>query len=581
MEHQVIDEIIRRKGLFVDFGFEGPTDVGFDGAGNFIDFRKARSQATWQPLIGVEVEQFNGIEIGIPYVDKDGNKKYNEYPIEIAKAGMWMMDHLLNRELSEYVLAGAPYLRIPLHRTANIVQGDALKVDWDSVVSFRKLSYILGNPPFLGVKNPEYSNSMKKSVQALVQDIKTGSLDYVCGWWLKAARIMKEHPSIKTAFVSSNSITQGIQPTIWMKYVMSLNNVIVFAHQSFDWNNRGAKVTVVIIGMEQREEAPEDRYIYLYRKENKNEAVGELVANINQYLRDDKSVFIETVSTPIDSRSVMKQGMKTLDNHNYLLSDVEVKELNTVSKNMRQHVVDFVSARDLVTNNNRPIIYVGDNDPEVINYPLVREKIKATQIYREGGARTTRAYASTPTKMSKDNGILSNIYAMPQTTSGNRNYLTVVLYQYPMIPSQGLRWFKRDDWVFSLLSTRLHMLWNKAIAGRLRKDMQYTNTLIYNTFVFPKATELEKKTAIKLAMQMLSIRNSHIEHGEIIRDLYGEKMPNDLKESLQKLDVFVEGLYLKEMGWQRFDSDKQRTDMLFSLYQKYIYPKAKKHMNAL
>lgn len=291
LEHDVISEILNLTGQNIELGF-GMNDLiefGFNKNGTItVD----KLQKTWQPLIGVDVNQFSGLEIGIPY--KENNQiKYNHYPIDIARAGMWMMDHLMNIEFSKNIASGIPYIRIPLHQSANIRQVDALKVDWDKMVDVGKLNYVLGNPPFIGAKTKK-GKVKRNKLSKLFPNIKNvDNMDYVFGWYLKCIDIIKnKNPNLRVGFVSVNSLVQGAQ-AITLGTVMKENNIeIDFANQSFKWDNNGAEVFVVIIGFNKINSLYSHTFKHLTLINNSEDTQ---VSDINEYLLPGKWINIAEI----------------------------------------------------------------------------------------------------------------------------------------------------------------------------------------------------------------------------------------------------------------------------------------------
>ncbi|GAA0355869.1 N-6 DNA methylase [Alkalibacterium iburiense] len=501
--------------------------------------------------IKVEVSQFYGIEI-------------QPYAASIARLGLWLMEHLMNLEASSKF--GENIVRLPLHEGARITVGDALKLKWEDIVPASQLDYILGNPPFLG------SAIMSKEQKDLLVSIANGNskikkLDFVAGWHIKSAFIMKKNPYIRTALVSTNSITQGEQAIILWHFLFEHGITINFAHRTFSWDNKGANVYVVIVGFGILES--DKKYLFEY-EHVRGDYHKRKVSSINEYLLGTNPVFIQQERKPISNNRPIERGSQPTDGGNLILSIEERNELlKEYGSMIEEYIRPFIGARELLYNIPRWILYLKDITPnELRKMPKIMDRIEKVRDMRlNSKSEATRKWAERPTDLQQDKAPSSDVLGIPKVSSENREYVPMSLLKHPAIPSDLLFQMREANlFVFGILQTKMHTAWLKTVGGRLKSDVRYSNTLVYNTFVFPEVTDSERVKIEGLAQSILNIREKYFEKDNTLADLYDPLvMPYDLRKAHNELDKAVEIAY----NGKPFDSDEQRAEFLIKLYQKH------------
>lgn len=339
-------------------------------------------------FVWIDVDQFYGIEI-------------DEFASQIAQVALWLIDHQMNMLVSNEF--GEYFVRLPLKKKANIVYGNSLQINWNDVVPSKNLSYILGNPPFVG--SSIMSDEQKEDIKPIIEKIKnSGSLDYVTAWYIKAADYI-QLTKIKVGFVSTNSIVQGDQAIVLWKHLFYTKRITIhFAHQTFKWTNeaRGkAAVYCIIVGFSNFPDLPKSLYSY---PDISGDPTMSTVKNINQYLLDAPTVFIEKRSKPISNISPMLYGTKPTDGGNFLFSEEEMKDFINLEPLSAAYFKKWIGARELTTGQHRYVLYLKDCPPnELRKMPYVMERIEAVKKMRlESKKEATRKWAEFPTLFAED-----------------------------------------------------------------------------------------------------------------------------------------------------------------------------------
>ncbi|MED1565332.1 class I SAM-dependent DNA methyltransferase [Bacillus paramycoides] len=499
--------------------------------------------------VWIDVDQFYGIEI-------------DEFASQIASVALWLIDHQMNMAVSNEF--GEYFVRLPLKKKPNIVHGNSLKIDWNEVVSNETLSFILGNPPFVG--SSIMSDEQKEDMKPIIQVIKnSGSLDYVTAWYIKAADYI-QYTKIKVGLVSTNSIVQGDQAIILWKHLFYQNRITIhFAHQTFKWTNeaRGkAAVYCVIVGFSNSPDLPKTLYSY---PDINGDPTASTVTNINQYLLDAPTVFISKRSTPISNVEHMLYGSKPADGGNFIFTKEEMKQFIKLEPTSEEYFRPWVGARELVNNILRYCLYLADCPPSQLRkMPYVKEKIEAVRKMRlESKKESTRKWAEAPTRFTEDRVTNGNILIVPRVTSENRKYIPIGFFEPPTVCSDAA--FQVVDaslYLFGILNSSMHMAWTRTVAGRLKSDYRYSNTIVYNNFIFPESDDKVKKSIEKQSEKILSIREGYFSKNSTLADLYDPfSMPLDLLKAHQQLDKLVDKSYGKN-----FKTDEERVAFLYELY---------------
>ncbi len=494
----------------------------------------------------VNVNQFYGIEI-------------EEFPAQIAQVAMWLMDHQMNIEVGNYF--GEAFARIPLTASATIVCGNALRIDWESVVPKEKLSYIMGNPPFVGYSNQ--TKEQKRDIETLFAGNKrAGKLDFVAGWYKKAADYAL-NTKIQCAFVSTNSITQGEQvSTLWQDLIES-GLVINFAHRTFKWNNeaRGvAAVHCVIVGFSMMTGSSEK---ILYSEDS----IPQVVKHINSYLTAAQDVFIPVCSNPLCNVPEMTNGNRPTDDGNLIIEDSELSAFLKDEPNAEKFIRQLRGAKEFINNQKRWCLWLkGASPAELKSMPFLMKRVDAVKTFRLNSSKEgTRKSASTPTLFQEIRQNDSGYIALPETSSERRDYIPMAFLGADVICTNSIQIIPDATlYHFGILTSTMHMAWTRAVCGRLEMRYRYSNKIVYNNFPWPDATESQQEKITELAQAVLDARALYPDSS--LADLYDPlTMPPELVAAHHKLDAAVEKAY-----GRKFTDDAERVAFLFERYNKLI-----------
>ena len=500
----------------------------------------------------VDVNQFYGIELG-------------RFSSKIAEISIWMMDHLMNMELTR--LFGKKSYRIPLKERPNIICGDALEINWNDILPADKCNYILGNPPFAG-----YSQNNKEQRFQIIQitnkytDIKTSNLDYVTGWFIKAGEYCTD--TTKIGLVSTNSICQGEQVyPLWTILLDRLGLNIQFAYKSFTWTSETkgtATVSVIIIGLSKENNTV--RYLY-------NNSTVKETPYITPYLNSAKKKrpIIQPSSKILNGFTPMKVGVRASDDFNYIFTEQEKDEFLKLEPNAEKYMKKYVGADDFINDNIRYILALKDIKPsELRKMPHVMERVKKVKEYRLNCKRAgTKRLAKTPLLYESDISYDKPFLILPVVSTEKRDYMPIgFINPSIIIPGSASKIIPDVSLLlFALLTSRMHNLWLSIAGGRLGTGFRYSNKLVYNTFPVPKN---DLKSLESLAQNILDIRDKYKDSS--LADLYDpDTMPADLLKAHQQLDKKVESLYRKEP----FADDDDRLEFLLEEYSKMIGEQSK------
>lgn len=503
-------------------------------------------------IVWCDVDQFHGIEV-------------EEFPAQIAQVAMWLIDHQMNMMISEHF--GQYFVRLPLKKSANIVHANSLQISWEDVISKEKLTYILGNPPFIGSKL--LNSNQRKEMETIFSNVKNGKvLDYVTAWYLKASKYI-QGTNIKVAFVSTNSIVQGEQVGIlWKELFTNYGIKIHFAHQTFNWSNEAksnAAVHVVIVGFASFDTT--NKKIFEY--ENiKSDAHEKSVKNINPYLVEGDDLVIESRNNPLCKIPKMNFGNMPLDGGNLIIEDEELEEFLKNEPNAKNYILSLISAREFLNGKFRWCLWLEDISPkELRTMPTVMERVEKVRIFRESSpAVSTQKHALTPT-LFRDRNRPNTFIVIPRVSSERRLYIPMGFFDRNYIVSDTCLSIPNGDlFLFGQLTSVMHMAWVKYTCGRLKSDYRYSKDLVYNNYPFPKnVSEKQKKAVEEKAQNVLNIRSQFSDCS--LADLYDPlSMPPNLKKAHQELDKAVDNCY----GSKLFKNDKERIEFLFGLYEEYL-----------
>lgn len=502
-------------------------------------------------IIWLDVDMMCGIE-------------YEEFPARIAEVAMWLIDHQMNMLISNEF--GQYFARLPLKKSAKIVHGDALEVNWEEVVSKNDLSYIIGNPPFIGSKI--MSQFQRDQIVKEFENIQgSGVLDYVTGWYLKAAKYI-QNTKIKAAFVSTNSIVQGEQTSIlWGQMINKYGIKIHFAHRTFKWSNEAkgnAAVYCVIIGFANFDTSTKRIFDY---EDIKGEAHEIKAKNINPYLIDAKDILIEKKSNPICNVPKMSFGNMPLDGGHLLLSDEEKNEFLINEPNSQKFIYPLISAQEFLNGKKRWCLWLIDAEPnELKQLPEVLKRIKLVRNFRLNSiAPSTQKFAETPS-LFRDRNRPETFIVVPRVSSENRKLIPMGFFDKNSIVSDTCMSIPNGTiYHFGVLMSAMHMSWVKTTCGRLESRYRYSKDIVYNNYPWPEnPTEKQMKLIEEKAQTVLDVRASF--PNSSLADLYNPlTMPAELVKAHNELNKSVDAAYSKQI----FSTEAKRMEFLFELYEKY------------
>jgi len=503
----------------------------------------------------VDVDQFYGIEM-------------EEFPARIAEVALWLVDHQMNMKLSEEF--GQYYVRIPLQKSANITNDNALRIDWKKVIEPKNLDYILGNPPFRGKK--EQSDEQKGEMRNIFTGVKgSGVLDYVSAWYLKASEYIQNTP-IRVAFVSTNSITQGEQVGIlWQELLTRYRIKIHFAHRTFAWSSEAkgkAAVFCVIIGFANFNIKEKLLYNYDTPKSDAHEIK---VRNINPYLVDTDDVVILKRGKPICNIRAINYGSIAIDEGNLILEDDEKDNLLAKEPLAKKYIRPYTGSREFLNRETRWCLWLEGISPSNLrSLPFVLKRVEANKVFRLKSEReTTVELAKFPALFGENRQPASDYLLIPKVSSMKREYIPIGYCKKNMIANgSSLIMPDADFFCFGVIGSTMHNSWMRYVAGRMKSDYQYSSQIVYNNFPWPlKPTKPQVKDIEAKSQAVLSAREEFPDSS--LADLYDPlTMPPALLKAHQALDKAVDKAYRPTP----FTSERQRIAYLFELYRKYTNP---------
>ncbi len=489
-------------------------------------------------IILLDVDMMYGIE-------------YEEFPARIAEVAMWLIDHQMNMLISNEF--GQYFVRLPLKKSAKIVHENSLKIEWNSVLSKDLLSYIIGNPPFIGER---YQTSEQRNDLEIVFEQKI-KLDYVAGWYLKSAKFI-QNTKIKVGFVSTNSIVQGEQTNLLWKLLQNKYEIkIHFAHRTFKWNNEAkgnAAVYCVIIGFASYDCL--NKIIFDYDN-LKGEAHGIKVKNVNAYLIDAKDIFIEKKSSPICNVPNLRNGSRANDRGLLLFTSIEKEAFVKKEPLSQMYFMKVVGANEFINNIDRYCLWLEDINPsDLKNMSSVLELISEIKRFR----------TDTPHLFESIRKPKNKFLFIPQMSSSNREFIPIGFLDNNIIPLDPHFFLDNATlFHFGILTSKMHNIWLRAVCGRLKNDIRYSNSIVYNNFPWPyNPNEKQIKTIEEKALNVLEVRKLFSQNS--LADLYDPlTMPPILVKAHKELDNSVDLAYRTSA----FTSEAKRMEFLFEMYEKY------------
>ncbi len=539
------------------------------GSGNFltetyISLRRLENDALYeehrgQMMLGgegeynpiqVSIGQFYGIEI-------------NDFAVTVAKTALWIAESQMMQETEKLMQINLNFL--PLKSYANIVEGNALRIDWESVVTKEKLNYIMGNPPFVGYSLQ--SKEQKSDILSIYVDEKgkpyktAGKIDYVAGWYFKATMLMIG-TEIRTAFVSTNSITQGEQVAgVWKPLYDRFGIHIDFAHRTFRWDSEAslkAHVHCVIVGFSIADNAM-DRRLFDNGTERK-------CKNINAYLIEAPNVFIASNKKPICNVPAMTTGNRPADGGNLIIEAEDYDEFIRKEPNAKKYIKKLTGAVEYINNKDRYCLWlVGVSPSELRKMPEVMKRIEACRQDRLKGAPDRQKLADTPTLFRETKNPCTYII-VPATSSENRRYIPLGFLENDTIPTNSAVIVPEAElYHFGVLTSNIHMAWMRTVCGRLKSDYRYSKDIVYNNFPWCNPTPEQKAKIEKTAQAILDARALYPDCS--LADLYDETtMPSELRKAHQANDFAVMAAY----GFDRKITESECVAELMKRYQELV-----------
>ena len=535
------------------------------GSGNFltetyISLRRLENDALYeehrgQMMLGgegeynpiqVSIGQFYGIEI-------------NDFAVTVAKTALWIAESQMMQETEKLMQINLNFL--PLKSYANIVEGNALRIDWESVVPKEKLNYIMGNPPFVGAR---LMNTVQKDdVLSIFDGVKNnGNLDYVSCWYKKAADMMTG-TEIRTALVSTNSITQGEQVAILWKNLFEHGVHIDFAYRTFRWDSEAslkAHVHCVIVGFSKASNQKPKRIF--------DGGSVKIAKNINGYLIEADNIVIESRTNPICKVNTIRMGNQPIDDGNYIFTEEEMAEFIRIEPKSKPYFHLFYGSREFINCIPRYCLWLGDCSPkELHSMPECMKRIENVRQFRLSSKRaSTLRLADTPTRFQTENMPTTNYIVIPEVSSQNRRYVPMGFMTPDIMCSNKVRLIPNATlYHFGVLTSNVHMAWMRTVCGRLKSDYDYSIKIVYNNFPWCNPTPEQKAKIEKTAQAILDARALYPDCS--LADLYDETtMPPELRKAHQANDFAVMAAY----GFDRKITESECVAELMKRYQELV-----------
>ena len=472
--------------------------------------------------IQVSIAQFHGIEI-------------NDFAVTVAKTALWIAESQMMKETEKILLLDLDFL--PLKTNANIVEANALRIDWESVVDKTKLNYIMGNPPFVGYT---YQTDCQKEDLQLTESNAGKNIDYVSGWYFKAAQLIK-NTDIHVAFVSTNSITQGEQAiAVWKPLRTKYNIHILFAYRTFRWDSEAslkAHVHCVIAGFA-NEQVQQEKRIY----EGNSFRIAE---NINPYLLNAPDVFLEKRSKPLCQVPEMCKGSQPTDGGNLILSADERTQLLACYPQIENMIRPFLGAEEFINRKERYCLWLVNVNPTVLKRcPPILNRIGKVKEFRQKSTKaSTRKWAEKPMLFTENRHTEQPYIIVPSVSSEQRKYVPMGFLPPDVVASNLVLIIPNAEiYHFGIMESNVHMAWMRTVCGRLKSDYRYSNTIVYNNFPWPSPTDAQKALIEQTAQGILDARALYPDAS--LADLYDElTMPPELRKAHQQNDRAVMAAY--------------------------------------
>lgn len=499
-------------------------------------------------LVKVKISQLYGIEI-------------NDFAVSVANAALWIAESQMLEETMSIVYSNIDFL--PIKSYSNIVEGNALRLDWEEVVPKDKLSYIIGNPPFVGA-NGVSKTQKQELIDLFGEKSNAGILDYVSGWYAKSSMLISG-TNIRCAFVSTNSISQGEQVSVLWEYLLKKDISIDFAYKSFVWNSEAkekAKVHCIIIGFS----SVKRKELILFENDNK-----QLVKSISPYLIEGEMIYVGRQNKPISQKLEMSRGNQPTDGGHLIIEAEEYADFIKSEPAAIKYIKKLVGSREFINSLKRYCLWlVGVSPKELRSMPKVLERVNLVKEMRlNSSAVGTRKLAERSHEFREIKNP-STYLIIPRVSSESRRYIPIGFLDSETIPTDSVTIVENATlYDFGILTSNVHMAWMRTVAGRLKSDYRYSAKIVYNNFPWPTVTEEQKQFIANTAQGILDARALYSDCS--LADLYDElTMPVELRKAHQANDIAVMkayGMIKKVDGKDTFLTESETVAKLFEMYQ--------------
>lgn len=496
----------------------------------------------------VKIQNLYGIEI-------------NDFAVSVARTAMWIAESQMWEQTKDITFANKDFL--PLDSNDSIYEGNALRIDWNDIVKPYELNYIMGNPPFIGKK--EQTSSQKEDLKTIFDNQRIGTLDYVTGWYKKAADYIKGH-SIRVAFVSTNSITQGEQVVRLWTLLKNYDLTINFAYRTFVWSNEAkhkAHVHVVIIGFSNKDFATDTKDIF-----TDNDSII-TATTINPYLLDAPTVLIKSRSKPISSVEPMNYGSMPIDDGNLILSSEERDHLLSNDPLLKKFIRPYYGGREILHSTPRYCLWlVGITPADLRSHPSIIKYIDATREFREASHRPgTLKAAERPAEFGEIRQPKSGqVIVLPKVSSERRKYIPIeYMDSKNIINGSALMIQNANLYMFGVLNSVVHNAWMRVVAGRMKSDYQYSAKIVYNNFPWSEIDDRQKDAIVKTAQGIISARKD--DPDATLAELYTPKNFENIEISLRQAHEANDKAVLKTYGLKPSATEPEIVQHLFKMYE--------------
>ena len=495
----------------------------------------------------INIENFYGIEI-------------DDFAVEVAILSMWIAKHQMNREFQEQFGISIPL--IPLKETGQIHVGNATRADWSEICwnNGKDEIYLIGNPPYVG--SSMQTREQKEDLAYVFQNEKySKNLDYISLWFVLGSRYIRSSKA-KLAFVSTNSVAQGDHAGLLFPKVLSEDVEIGYAYTSFKWENnakRNAGVTVCVISLQSRKSG--EKLIF-------NEDLAVSAKQINGYLADGPIVYISRRSKPLADLPKMVRGSQPSDGGHLIFSPSERASSIAADRSLAPYFRRYVGSSDFVKDEERYCLWVEEeSNAELESSPALQNRISLIKEFRsERNDKATRDFAFKPLQFKQPAYRPTNSIIVPRVSSERRDYIPMgYLGPDTVVSDAALAVYDAEPWLFALLTSKMHMVWTRAVGGKMKTDYRYSNTIVYNNFPVPELSERQKQELTDLALRVLDVREYHCD--KTLAQLYDpDLMPHNLRQAHHEIDMYVDSLYSK----RKYETDEERLSDLFAMYEEMV-----------